>query len=186
MIRIHSLERYFARYPSVAGATYISLVLAFCLVTLFMLTDVVERYLARHNSLEMLSQLNGQNHLSSVEHGAKEGSRPSGSPFLEGQTLTIASAALLQRITSIIVRAGGTVVSSEIDQRGTQPKDGNVTAVANCELEQSALQQVLYDIEAGLPFLYIDQLVVHAPASANGGERLQVRIGVAGLWTGGK
>ena len=112
--------------------------------------------------------------------------RPPGSPFLEGQTVTVASAALLQRMTSIITNAGGTVVSSEMVQQGAQSKDGYVTAIANCELEQEALQRVLYDIEAGLPFLFVDQLVVQTSSAPQESGRLRVQVGVAALWPGGK
>ena len=37
-----------------------------------------------------------------------------------------------------------------------------MSLVASCELEQPALQQLLYDIEAGMPFLFVDQLVAQA------------------------
>ena len=100
--------------------------------------------------------------------------------------MTVASAALLQRITNIITNAGGTVVSSEIVQPREQSKDGYVTAIANCELEQETLQKVLYDIEAGLPFLFIDQLNVQAPPNPGQSGRLRVLLGVAGLWAARK
>jgi general secretion pathway protein M len=105
---------------------------------------------------------------------------------LEGQTVTVASAALLQRITSSITNAGGTITSSEMVQQGMQSKDGYVTAIANCELAQEALQRVLYDIEAGLPLLFIDQLVVQTSSAPQESGRLRVQITVAGLWSRGK
>jgi general secretion pathway protein M len=182
MIAIHSIERYLARYPSLSGLFYVALVVVFCLMTLFTLMDTIERYRARNAALEILTRLDGRNQFSS-ERG---GTRPPGSPFLEGQTVTVASAALLQRITGIITSAGGNVVSSEMEQQGVRPKDGYVTAIANCELEQEALQRVLYDVEAGLPFLFIDQLDVQAPSNPSQSGRLRVRLSVAGLWPGEK
>lgn len=41
---------------------------------------------------------------------------------------------------------------------GAQTRDGFVGLVVSCELEQPALQKLLYDLEAGMPFLFIDQL----------------------------
>ena len=62
--------------------------------------------------------------------------------------------------------------------------------MASCELEQPAVQQLLYDIEAGMPFLFIDQLVVQAPEGGTGAEagggKMRVLLGVSGQWQGGK
>jgi general secretion pathway protein M len=180
MISRQSISGYLTRYPQLSGLIYVALVAVCCLTTLFMLSDLVDRYRARNASLELLSRLEGRN------HGGTKDFRPPGSPFLEGQTVTVASAALLQRMTTIIANAGGTVVSSEMLQQGAQSKDGYVTAIANCELEQPALQRVLYDIEAGLPFLFIDQLVVQPSSAPQESGRLRVQLGAAGLWPGGK
>jgi len=178
MTSIQSIDRYLTR-PNLSGVTYAVLVVICCLVTLFMLADIVQQYLARSASLEMLSRLDGRTHAGSVAHGW-----PPGSPFLEGQTVTVASAALLQRITGIIANAEGTVVSTEMQQQGARTKDGYVTAIANCELGAEALQRVLYDIEAGLPFLFVDQLVVQPSSAPGEGGRLRVMLAVAGLWPG--
>ena len=104
---------------------------------------------------------------------------------MNGQTATVASAALLQRLTSIVANTGGTVVSSEMVQ-GPQSKDGYVTAITNCELEQDALQKVLYDIEAGLPFLFVDQLVVQPSSAPGENGQLRVTLGVTAQWSGAK
>src|SRR5947209_11360146 len=108
-----------------------------------------------------------------------------GSPFLEGQTVTVAGAALQQRIGSAVKAVGGNVLSSQIDLQGTDAKKGFVSLTASCEVEQPALQQLLYDIEAGMPFLFVDQLTVQAP-QATGAEmaRMRVLIGVSGQWQG--
>src|SRR4029079_5785194 len=49
---------------------------------------------------------------------------PPGSPFLEGDSATLASASLLQRITSLFTQVGGTVASSEVDPQNGSTKDG--------------------------------------------------------------
>jgi len=180
MISRHSISDYLTRYPQFSGVIYVALVVVCCLTTLFTLSDLVDRYRARNASFDLLSRLEGRN------HGRTKESRPPGSPFLEGQTITVASAALLQQMTTIITNAGGIVVSSEMLQQGAQSKDGYVSAIANCELGQEALQRVLYDIEAGLPFLFVDQLVVQTSSAPQESGRLRVQVGVAGLWPGGK
>jgi general secretion pathway protein M len=109
---------------------------------------------------------------------------PIGSPFLEGQTITVAGAALLQRVTAAVTKVGGNVLSSQVELQGSEAKDGFVSLVASCEVDQPALQQMLYDIEAGMPFLFVDQLVVQASQGVAGSEglRMRVLIGVSGKW----
>jgi general secretion pathway protein M len=50
------------------------------------------------------------------------------------------------------------------------------------------LQQLLYDLEAGMPFLFVDQLVAQGPASpgATPEGKLRVVISVSGQWQGSK
>jgi general secretion pathway protein M len=60
--------------------------------------------------------------------------------------------------------------------------------IASFEIDQSELQKLLYDLEAGMPFLFIDQLVVQAPltSSVTGGGRLRLLLAVSGQWPGAK
>jgi general secretion pathway protein M len=176
---VQSINGYITRHRNFSGLIYVGLVVGCLMTVAFMLSELADQYQARNASIEMLSRYANRGPLISKQ-------RPPGSPFLEGQTLTTASAALLQRITTIITNAGGTLVSTEIVQRGTQSKDGYVTALANCEIEQESLQKVLYEIEAGLPYLFIDQLQIQAPLEAGQGERLRLLLGVTGFWTGAK
>ena len=93
---------------------------------------------------------------------------PTGSPFLEGQTLTVAGAALLQRVADAVTKVGGNVLSSQVDVQGVQAKDGYVSVLASCEVEQAAMQRLLYDLEAGMPFLFIEQFVAQSPQTDAG------------------
>jgi general secretion pathway protein M len=131
----------------------------------------------------MLAQLEGRTRLY-ADVNAASGPTPAGSPFLEGQTVTVAGAALLQRVAAAVTKVGGNVLSSQVDLQGTQAN--YVSLIASCDIEQAALQQLLYDVEAGMPFLFVDQLVAQAPASASEGGRMRVLIAVSGLWPGAK
>src|SRR5262245_1890133 len=151
MTTLQSISSFIVRSPKLAGLFFLALILAASLTTLSMVTDAVERYRARNTSLDTPSR----QELASQRGTNKP--RPPGSPYVKGQTSTLASAALLQRITSIISKAGGMVVSTEMVQQGAQSTDGYLTAIANCELAQDALQRVLYDIVSGDTFLFVDQ-----------------------------
>ncbi len=182
----HSIDRYLTRYPGVSALVYVVLVIALFLTILLALVDIAERQYALSASAETLARFEGRAPISSSESDWAADTVPAGSPFLEGQTVTVASAALMQRITSAITRVGGSVVSSEVDQRAVQAKDGYVRIIATCELEQGGLQQLLYDLEAGMPFLFVDQFVAQAPQPVSEGGRMRVLLGVSGLWPGAK
>ena len=113
---------------------------------------------------------------------------PSGSPFLEGATVTVAGAALLQRLTAAVTKLGGSVLSSQVDLQGTESKAGFLSVIASCEMDQPGLQKLLYDVEAGMPFLFIEQLVVQAPTDVSSSKegRLRVLLTVSGQWKGSK
>ena len=110
--------------------------------------------------------------------------------LLEGPTVTVAGATLLQRVAAAIGAVGGTIQSSQVDVLGTQARDGLVGLVVSCEMEQPALQKLLYDLEAGMPFLFVDQLDVQVPQTTaineTGSGRIRVVLGVSGQWQGNK
>ncbi len=100
--------------------------------------------------------------------------------------MTVAGATLLQRVATAVGNVGGTIQSSQVDVLGTQAKDGFVGLVVSCEMEQPRLQKLLYDLEVGMPFLFVDQLDVQVPqatALAEGGTgRIRVVLGISGQW----
>ena len=111
---------------------------------------------------------------------------PTGSPFLEGETITVAGAALLQRIASAVTRAGGNIQSSQVELQGPQANDNYVGLVVSCEVEQAAVQALLYDIESGMPFLFIEQLTLQTPQGGMAADsgRMRVLLSVSGQWQG--
>ena len=149
-------------------------------------SDLLERRRTVEAAADMLARLEGRVPASRTDGGGVTGPVPAGSPFLEGQTVTVAGAALLQRVASAVTQVGGSVLSSQVELQGTQSKDGFVSLIASCEMDQAALQALLYDLEAGMPFLFVDQLVAQAPISTSEGGRTRVLLAVSGLWPGAK
>jgi len=93
-------------------------------------------------------------------------------------------------VTAAVGKLGGNVLSSQVDLAGTLSKEEFVSLVASRGLDQPALQQLLYNLAAGMPFLFVDQLVVQAPEGGTGAEgtggRMRVMLGVLGQWQGAK
>ena len=115
--------------------------------------------------------------------------------MLEGPTVTVAGAALLQRVAEAITKVGGNILSSQVDLQGPQIKDGFISVTANCDVEQPALQQLLYNLEVG------DAVPVRRSAGgagADGGRllpggakaaeavKMHVLISVSGQWQAAK
>jgi general secretion pathway protein M len=176
-----AIDRYLARYPALAAGVYLMALIGLCFSALLVLLNTYESYQSRDRSSEKLSRIRDRIQLSTRSDHLTGDAWPSGSPFLEGQTVTIAGASLLQRITEAIVKAGGSVESSEISAQEEPSKNGYLKGVAVFEIEQPALQTFLYDIEAGTPFLFVDELVVTAPSTNNLG-RTRVLVQVSGRW----
>jgi len=177
-------DRYFARYPGIPALCYGALVVALVMIIFFSMIDVLQRHRAVSEAAELLARFEHHTPLSSAEPGRTTGNEPQGSPFLDGQTVTVASAALLQRVTGAITRAGGNVVSSEVDPQDLHAADGFVRITATCELEQNALQELLYDIEAEMPFLFVNQLLAQIQLPASEAGRIRLVLKVSGLWPG--
>jgi general secretion pathway protein M len=183
----HAIDRTLARYPGVATLAYGLVVAAFLLIAWSALADLYGRYVDYAAASELLDQIEGRRPAAAGVNPRAEPA-PTGSPFLEGPTVTVAGAALQQRITSAVTKVGGNVLSSQVDLEGSKAKQGYVSLVASFEVEQPALQQLLYDLEAGMPFLFVDQLAVQAPQTGAGedGGRMRVLLGVSGQWQGAK
>jgi len=180
-----NIDRYLARYPTLSTFIYLAVVIFLCVTALSCLIDTLESYRARDQSSEKLARIKDRSERAIGPHEITAGSWPAGSPFLDGQTVTMAGASLLQRITESVVRAGGSVDSSEINTQESQLKYGYLKGMATFEIEQTALQTFLYDIEAGMPFLFVDELVVNAPSSNTAGKT-RVLVQISGRWWGGK
>ena len=111
-------------------------------------------------------------------------SEASASPFLDGMTVTIAGAALEHLISEVVGKAGGVLLSAQVELDGPEAKHGFVGLTTSVEVGQAALQKILYDIEAGLPYLFIDKLSIQSPEDFGEPEtgRMRMTMTVAGQW----
>jgi len=180
-----ALRKSFAASPILAAAAYAGLVFALLVMVVTSIVDILDQRAAVASSATLLDQLEGRSTAASGGRSA-DVLMPSGSAFLEGATVTVAGAALLQRVAGAVTKLGGNVLSSQLDLQGTQSKAGFVSMVASCEIDQPALQPLIYDLEAGMPFLFVEQLAVQAPTSSSGEGKLRILLAVSGQWQGMK
>jgi general secretion pathway protein M len=183
-----TITRTLTRSPLIAVVLYAVTIVGLLVITGTALANILDHQRALAQTSDLLDQLQGRR-----ARGA--GSSPlaaehPGTPFLEGPTVTVAGATLLQRVAVAVSNVGGTIQSSQVDILGTQAKDGFVGLLVSCEMEQPALQKLLYDLEVGMPFLFVDQLDVQVPqttaANETGVGKIRVVLGVSGQWQGNK
>ena len=186
MISQNVITRTLTRSPLIAVTLYLAMAGSLLATAGFALSDIVDHQRALAQTSDLLDQLRGRK----ARGAAATSTEHPGTPFLEGPTVTVAGATLLQRVATAVGNVGGTVQSSQVDVSGIQAKDGLVGLVISCEMEQPALQKLLYDIEVGMPFLFVDQLDVQVPQTTvlneGGSGRIRVVLGVSGQWQGGK
>jgi general secretion pathway protein M len=172
--------------PVPAVTIYLGVVVVLLFAVGSSIVDVVGQRGDVASSAAMLEQLEGHRPAARGQPG--DVTMPSGSAFLQGATVTIAGATLLQRVAGAVTKFGGSVLSTQLDLQGSQSRAGFLSMIASCEIDQSELQGLLYDLEAGMPFLFIDQLVVQTPlaSSGAGGGRLRILLAVSAQWPGAK
>jgi len=182
-----TIKAYLARFPIVAAICYVAVVAAFLAATWLHISDFLERSQLVAEASDILNHLEGGRR-SSSRANAHDPAAVSGSPVLEGPTVTVAGAALLQRVAGAVTRVGGNILSSQVDILGAQSKNGFVKVSVDCEVDQPSLQQLLYDLEAGMPFLFVDQLVAQAPETTTNAlsQKMRVSLLVSGQWQGVK
>lgn len=182
------ITRTLTHSPLIAVVLYVAVAGGLLATAGFAVSDIIGHQRALAQTSDLLDQLQGRRPRGSGTSPLAAG-HP-GTPFLEGPTVTVAGATLLQRVATAIGNVGGTIQSSQVDVLGTQAKDGLVGLVVSCEMEQASLQKLLYDLEAGMPFLFVDQLDVQVPQTTalneGGTGRIRVVLGVSGQWQGGK
>ena len=188
MTAAQSITRTLTRSPLVAVVLYVVVIGGLLLGMGLAVADILDHQRALAQTSDLLDQLQGRRARGAGASSlAKE--HP-GSPFLEGPTVTVAGANLLQRVAAAVSTVGGTIQSSQVDLLGAQAKDGFVGLVVSCEMEQPALQKLLYDIEVGMPFLFVDQLDVQVPQTTalndTASGKIRVVLGVSGQWQDGK
>jgi general secretion pathway protein M len=176
-----------SRFPTAAAILYFGVVVGLGVTAWTTMAQLQERRDEVADTVATLAQLEGRAPATAPRRPRAD-AEPimAGSPLLEGATMTVGGANLLQRVASAITKLGGSIQYTQVDLEGPQSKDGFVAVTVNCEVAQPDLQKLLYDLEAGMPFLFIDQLVTQGPAipGATPEGKLRVLISVSGQWQG--
>jgi len=188
MSALQRLQALLGRYPLAATAAYVSLLVLFVWAIAGQVNDIIERHDALRAATRTLEQFESRGAQRGPAAAQSDVSVPDGSPFLDGATVTVAGAGLLRRVASATTKARADILSSQVDVQGSQSKAGFVTVTTSFELNASFLQSLLYDLEAGMPFLFVDQIVVQGPSTAASAAdgKLRILLAVSAQWRGAK
>jgi len=180
----HTAIRELIGRPALAVTAYVAVLIVCAFITWEAVADIQDRHDAVRAATDMLDRIEGRHPpVGSVNSFGADA--PAGSPLLEGQSITVAGAGLEQRVTSAITKNGGNVLSTQVELNSSDAKKGIIGLIVSCELKQPALQHVLYDLEAGMPFLFIDQLEVQVPQrTGDENSAMRVLVTVSGQWRG--
>lgn len=184
MISANLLAKLPGRDRALALLYYGAAIFGLVMATWLSLAALGERYAAYSESAERLAKMESRR--TPQAQGEDGGSLAlPGSPFIEATTLTIAGAELQKHITGLVREGGGNVLSSQVDLQQSEGSTDRVSLSMTAELDQSAVQKLLYDIEAGMPFLFIDRLLLQ-PVQQHGGDssgsRVRAQLSISGQW----
>ncbi len=116
--------------------------------------------------------------------GRGRGGDRNAAPFFQARSITLAGAALQQRIEAAISAAHGRLISSKVD---VAPRGGanRIDLSAELTIAENDMQALLFDLETGRPYLFVDAFEARAPEGA-GTQGLRVSLSVSGQWSRSK
>jgi general secretion pathway protein M len=142
------------------------------------LAAAVDDYAWLRDKQDRLQTLSAQPTASSPRAGVASAR----SALLWAKTIGVAAADLQQRVETAAHAFGAKALSSRVDLQDASTANDALTYVGEIELDAANLQPLLYDLEAGTPFLEIADLSVQPLQEAGAGGRLRVSLTVAASW----
>ena len=171
------------RRPWLALLIYVIVLFGLLTTAVASISNLLDSYAALDASRAALARLDRQLQRPAASQDLSSAAI-NGPPFLSGKTITVAGAALQQRVEGAVRKAGGNVLSSQIDLQGPHSAEGFIGLTESLEIDQASLQQLLYDLEAGMPYLFVENLAIQAPQAFGEAEGapMRVLVVVSGQW----
>lgn len=114
-----------------------------------------------------------------------------GAGYLDGQNETLIAAALQERLKTVVAETGGRLNSTQVIASTEHDKTHRVAVRGQMQMSLASLQRVLYTLESGTPYLFIDNLDVRPMVGARRSETpdadalLDVHFDIYGYMRGG-
>jgi general secretion pathway protein M len=133
---------------------------------------------------EQLARLDAGARSKRGAHGPVKATAAPAAAFLDAPTGGVAGASL-QAYVARLAGQHATLVSFAVQSTtGTESGDA-VRVEASMDIKLSALQMLLYELESGTPYVFVESMTVRPTASAQAGAPdapLRVTLGLRALW----
>ena len=116
---------------------------------------------------------------------ARPGRDPGMPPAFEANTVTLAGAALQARVEAAVAAAKGRLVSAKLDV-DSHEAERRVAIAAELTMAEPDIQALLFDLETGRPYLFVDNFDARAPESAGEGGLMRVSLTLSAQWSATK
>ncbi len=164
---------------------------ALALILLACLLAVIASLHARSAALqelgeksELLSRLEARSRAGArAQAPARIGEAPA-SAFLAAPTAGLAAAQLQSYLAKLLNDQNGVLVSSGVQPTTRDDTSDAIRVQATVNTTLRALQSLLYRLESGTPYVFVDQLSVQQPAGplASAEPQLRVTLGLRAVW----
>lgn len=139
---------------------------------------------------DMLARLQSQAARRPDIHNRLVGGKAPAAAFIDAPTAGLASAQLQTYIEQVAAEHQATLMSSGMELTARDDAPDAIRLQATLELNLKSLQAVLYRLETGTPYVFVETFAVQ-PSTGNeggGGEdpSLRLTIGVRALWRRGQ
>jgi len=103
----------------------------------------------------------------------------------EAKTITLAGAALQSRVEAAVLDAKGRLISSKVDVESRGGERG-IALAAELTVTETNLQALLYDLETGRPYLFVDSFEARSSDAASESGVMRVSLSLSGQWSASK
>ncbi len=119
---------------------------------------------------------------------ASDTRQPMSNPFVTAETATTAAAEIDRLIRAIAAKAGGTVLSTQATSETSNAPVRRIDVQAVIEGNLEIIQRVLFNLEAGSPMIFIDDLTLIKAERRSGrtdvaqSPHLQANVAMNAFW----
>jgi hypothetical protein len=137
---------------------------------------------------EMLTRLQARAGVSPGRNGTVVAGRAPAGAFLDAPSRGLAGAQLQAYLARLAKEQQAALLSSGAEAAGRDDAAESIRMQAVLELKLKSLQALLYQLETGTPYIFVDALTIQPPGESQRGSDdplLRLTIGIRALWRQG-
>jgi general secretion pathway protein M len=177
----------FNREQAIAVAAFLAILLASVVLPVWTLKTRSDASQELDEGQEFLARLEAARQRSGGAKGAGRGQVDAASPkaFLNAQTPGLASAQLEAYLSQLAQDQQASLVSSSVQQTTKSDAPDAVRVQANLEVPYEGLQTLLYKLETGMPYVFVESMTVQTTGVAQqrtAHAAMKVMLNLRAIW----